>query len=87
MGAEIIEVVAKNVRRLRLAAGFSQEALGEEAGLHRTYISQIERKQLNPSLVTLGRIAKALGVRPDQLLAPPPPEPRGGASKKSQRDK
>lgn len=83
----IIEVVARNVRRYRLETGLSQEALADEAGLHRTYISQVERKQNNVTIVVLSKIAKALGIRPDQLLVPPSPEPRGGSSKKAHRDK
>jgi transcriptional regulator with XRE-family HTH domain len=74
----IIDVVARNVRRYRHATGLSQEALADEAGVHRTYMSQVERKQRNVTIVVLAKIAKALGVRPDQLLAPPLPEPRGG---------
>jgi transcriptional regulator with XRE-family HTH domain len=87
MAAEIgiIEVVARNVRRFRLSVGLSQEALADEAGLHRTYISQVERKQRNVTIVVLSKIAKALGIRPDQLLAPLPPEPRAGSSKRTFR--
>jgi transcriptional regulator with XRE-family HTH domain len=81
----IIEVVARNVRRFRLETGLSQEALADEAGLHRTYISQVERKQNNVTIVVLSKIATALGIRPDQLLVPPPPEPR--PSKGTKRDR
>jgi transcriptional regulator with XRE-family HTH domain len=38
----IVAVVAENVRRRRKAAGLSQEELGFEAGLERTYVSQVE---------------------------------------------
>jgi transcriptional regulator with XRE-family HTH domain len=73
---QIIAVVAANVRRYRVAIGLSQEALADKAGLHRTYISQVERKQNNTTLTVLAKMAKALGVRPDQLLAPGPTEGR-----------
>ena len=66
----IIAVVAANVRRRRKAAGWSQEELGFEAGLDRTYISQVERKQRNVTIVVLARLAKALNVTPAQLLHP-----------------
>lgn len=66
--ANIVGVIAKNVRSLRLAAGLSQEKLGYEAGLDRTYISQVERSKRNLTVVALARIAKALKVPVDQLV-------------------
>jgi transcriptional regulator with XRE-family HTH domain len=66
--ANIVGVIAKNVRSLRLAAGFSQEKLGYEAGLDRTYISQVERSKRNLTVIALARIAKALKVPVDQLV-------------------
>ncbi len=74
----VIEVVAENVRRARKAAGLSQEGLGFEAGLDRTYISQVERKQRNLTIGVLARLAKALGTTPDKLLVPPR-KGKGGA--------
>jgi len=56
------------VRRLRLEAGLSQEALGVEAGLDRTYVSGIERGIRNPTLKIISRLANALGASPAQLL-------------------
>jgi transcriptional regulator with XRE-family HTH domain len=67
----IIGVVAENVRSLRKAAELSQEELAHEAGLDRTYISQVERRQRNVTIVVLAKIAKALSVAPDRLLVPP----------------
>lgn len=66
----IIAVVADNVRRARKAAGLSQEGLGLEAGLDRTYISQVERRQRNVTIVVLERLARALKTSPDRLLIP-----------------
>jgi transcriptional regulator with XRE-family HTH domain len=66
----IILIVAQNVRAARKAAGYSQEALAHEAGLDRTYISQVERRQRNVTISVLARIAKALGTTPDKLLMP-----------------
>jgi len=83
MAPGIIEVVARNVRRLRHAAGLSQEALADKAGLHWTYISQVERGKRNVTVLVLAKIANALDIRPDQLLAAPLPEPRGGYPKVS----
>jgi transcriptional regulator with XRE-family HTH domain len=56
------------MRTLRKARGLSQEALGDEAGLHRTYIGAIERGEQNISLDNINKIAKALKVKPSELL-------------------
>ncbi|MBU6464278.1 MAG: helix-turn-helix transcriptional regulator [Bradyrhizobium sp.] len=69
-GTGIIRVVAETVRRARKAAGLSQEELAFEAGLDRTYISQVERGKRNVTIVVLARIAKALETTPDKLLIP-----------------
>lgn len=60
--------VARNVRRLRVAIGLSQEAFAVDAGLDRTYISRIERNLENPTVTALERIAAALGVDIAQLV-------------------
>jgi len=65
----IIEIAARNVRAARKTAGLSQEELAHEAGLDRTYISQVERRLRNVTISVLARIAKALGTTPDKLLA------------------
>jgi transcriptional regulator with XRE-family HTH domain len=44
--------------------------LAFEAELHRTYISGVERGVRNPTVTVVAKIAKALGVTPDQLLRP-----------------
>jgi transcriptional regulator with XRE-family HTH domain len=60
--------VGLNLRRLREEQGFSQETFADHCGLHRTYISGIERGVRNPTIVILDRIAKALRVPPGSLL-------------------
>jgi transcriptional regulator with XRE-family HTH domain len=67
----IIAVAAAAVKQGRKAAGMSQEELAFEAGLDRTYISQVERQKRNMTIVVLARIAKALGTTPDRLLVHP----------------
>lgn len=49
---------AKNLRRLRLKAELSQEALGELCGLHRTEISLLERAAREPRLSTMVKLAR-----------------------------
>ncbi|GAJ30810.1 MULTISPECIES: helix-turn-helix domain-containing protein [Acetobacteraceae] len=57
-----------NVRRLRRAAGLSQEALAEQMGVDRAYISWIETGRQNVTLLSLWHASQALGVRPAALL-------------------
>jgi transcriptional regulator with XRE-family HTH domain len=57
------------MREFRRDRGLSQEELGYDSGLHRTYIGGIERGERNPSLTNILRIAEALGVSPSDLLA------------------
>ena len=61
--------VGLNVQRLRREKGWSQEDLAFESGLHRTYVSGIERGVRNPTLLILEKLAKSLGVAPAELLA------------------
>ena len=63
-------MLAANVRRLRLKRGWSQEDLGEEAELHRTFIGIVERGETNISLGNMDRLAHALGVQTFELLQP-----------------
>jgi transcriptional regulator with XRE-family HTH domain len=62
------KLVGMRIRELRLAKGISQEALADEAGIHRTYIGSVERGERNISLENIVRIAKALRMRPYELL-------------------
>lgn len=62
--------VGINVRRIRRERGLSQEALAFESGLHRTYISGVERGVRNPTVLVLAEIAGALKVPPHRLLEP-----------------
>jgi transcriptional regulator with XRE-family HTH domain len=62
------EIPAKNLRRIRNEAGLSQDELAYRAGLHRTYISSIERGQRNVSLENIFAIAWALKVAPADLV-------------------
>lgn len=57
---DIKEVFGSNLRKFRTEKGLSQEKFAERCGLHRTYISDIERFQRNVSLDNIQRIADAL---------------------------
>ena len=59
---DIITVFGKNVRKYRLQAGLSQEKFADECGLHRTYISDIERFQRSIELENIQKIADALNI-------------------------
>ena len=59
---------ADNLRTRRLAKGLSQERLAEIAGLHRTYVSSVERCERNITIETVERLAKALDLNPIDLL-------------------
>jgi transcriptional regulator with XRE-family HTH domain len=81
-------LVARNLRRLRVRVGLSQEALAVDAGIDRTYVSRLERGLENPTVAVLERLAKALGARIVELFLVPkpgarPPAPlRGGRKAK-----
>ncbi len=55
-------MVARNIRRLRVARGLSQEALAVDAAIDRTYVSRLERELENPTVAVLEKLAIALGV-------------------------
>ena len=63
--------LAMNVRMARTIAGWSQEALGLQCGLKRTYIGALERADLNPGVDNVERIARGLGLPAHVLLLEP----------------
>ncbi|TXH06259.1 MAG: XRE family transcriptional regulator [Nevskiaceae bacterium] len=56
------------VRELRERHGWSQERLAEIADLNRSYLGEIERGRVTPSLSTIGKLAAALQVAPSALI-------------------
>jgi len=63
------EILGSRIKYLRGQRKWTQEQLGEKAGLTYKYIGQIERAEVSPSLETLEKLAKAFGMRMDKLLS------------------
>lgn len=63
------ERFAANLRAARRAAGFTQEQIGELAGLHPTYVGSVERGERNVSIDNMERLARAVGRDLVDLLA------------------
>jgi len=66
--SEILVRFGQRVREERLKQGLSQEQLAELAGVHRTYIGMIERAEKNITLENIEKLAKALNLKPEELL-------------------
>ena len=62
-------LLGRNLRSHRRARGMSQEELALEAGMKRSYVSELERGLRNPTVWALGRLAEALEIDPAVLLA------------------
>jgi len=65
-------LVARNLRRLRVAREISQEALAIDAGIDRTYVSRLERGLENPTIAVLERLARALDFDLRDFFDPKP---------------
>jgi transcriptional regulator with XRE-family HTH domain len=65
---DLREVFATNLRRLRNAKGMSQDELAYEAKISRSYLSQLEKGSFHVSIKIIGKLAKTLGVEPDEFL-------------------
>jgi transcriptional regulator with XRE-family HTH domain len=68
MASSINDRFGTNLRKTRLGKGISQERLADLAGLHRTYISSVERGERNVTLQTVEKLARALGVSMARLM-------------------
>ena len=65
---DIVKVFGTNLKKYRTQKGLSQEKFAEKCGLHRTYISDIERFQRSISLENIQRIADGLGIETYKLF-------------------
>lgn len=68
---ELARIFGRNVKELRQARGLTQEDLEGLTGLKRSYISDMERGERNPSLRAVERLAVALEVEPAELFRIP----------------
>jgi transcriptional regulator with XRE-family HTH domain len=68
------QLFATNMRRIRLEKQLTQEKVAEAADLHPNYISSVERGERNISICNIARIAAALGVGMEALVAKAPPK-------------
>lgn len=60
---DVQQIIGANVRRLRLAAGMSQEELAARVGVEQFYISGLEAGRRNPTVKTIWSVAQALDVK------------------------
>jgi transcriptional regulator with XRE-family HTH domain len=67
------ELVAWNVRRIRVLRGISSERLAAESGVDRSYMSRLERGVANPTIDVLEKVARVLGVEIAEVFSVPGP--------------
>jgi transcriptional regulator with XRE-family HTH domain len=65
---DLVVLLGRNVRACREARGLTQEQLAFDAGMKRSYVSELERGLRNPSVRAVERLARALKIDPSQLL-------------------
>ena len=63
------QLFGDEISHLRKNRGFSQEELGFQAGVHRTYVSQIERGLKSPTLAVILKLTQALGSSAGPLVS------------------
>jgi len=67
--ADLQRALGQAFRAARERRGMTQAAVAELAGLERTYLTDLERGRRNPTITTLERLSRALGVRLADLFA------------------
>jgi transcriptional regulator with XRE-family HTH domain len=65
---KLLRTLGKNLNRLRMLAGLTQEKLAERADISLRYVQQLEAGQRNPSIATLVRLRKALACSYNDLF-------------------
>lgn len=66
---DVAQAFGKVLREKRLEAGLTQEQLGLEAGVRRTFVSLLELGEQQPTLTTIVKLAGALNIKPSELVA------------------
>lgn len=74
MAVDTKVVLGNAIKQQRSALGISQEELAARAGLHRTYVSEVERGERNPSITSVEKLAQALEVSLTSLIDPKRPD-------------
>jgi transcriptional regulator with XRE-family HTH domain len=85
-------LIARNIRRLRVARALSQEMLAVDAGIDRTYVSRLERGLDNPTVTVLEKLARAFSSNIEELFWVPrageiAPRPLKGGRRAKQKKK
>ena len=68
MNTKILKRFGEQVKKKRRLAGYSQEQFAFKCDVDRTYIGTIERGEKSPTLNTIDKIAKALGISKSELF-------------------
>jgi transcriptional regulator with XRE-family HTH domain len=68
---DLRETFARNLRRLRNAKGLTQDELAADAGISRSYLSQIESGSFYVSIKIIGKLADVLDAEPEEFLKRP----------------
>jgi transcriptional regulator with XRE-family HTH domain len=64
----IVRASGKVLRKLRLKAGLTQEQLGLDADVRRTYVSLMELGQNQPTITTIFKLSTALNISPSRFI-------------------
>jgi transcriptional regulator with XRE-family HTH domain len=65
----LLKALGRRIRKLRLAAGYSQETFADQCGVHRTFMGTLERGESNVSFANLVKVAETLGITLSELVA------------------
>lgn len=66
---DVAQAFGKVLREVRVEAGLTQEQLGLEAGVRRTFVSLLELGEQQPTLTTITKLAEALNMKPSALIS------------------
>ena len=65
----LLKALGRHLQKARKRKGLTQEALAKASGLHRRYIIKLEMGEGNPTFLVLHDLARAMGLRPEDLTA------------------